>query len=49
MIPSESLIVWPDGHWCFVEELGSHSHRSDDWYVIMPDDPRYQPFIEANS
>ena len=49
MIPSESLIIWPDGSWCYVEELHEFSHKSDDWRVICPDDERYQPFIEANS
>lgn len=44
MIPPESVILWPDGTWCYVEELSEMSHKSDDWTVIQTDDPRYEAY-----
>lgn len=31
---AEDVIVWPDGHWCYAEELDQFSHKSDDYERI---------------
>ena len=30
----EDIIVWPDGTWCYVEEIDDMNHMSDDYQVI---------------
>lgn len=27
------IVVWPDGDWCYIEDLYEFSHRSDDYIV----------------
>lgn len=27
------IVVWPDGEWCYIEDLYEASHRSDDYIV----------------
>lgn len=30
----EHIIVWPDGSWCYPEELHEMQHRGDDYIKI---------------
>lgn len=35
-LPSnEDLVVWPDGEWCYREELNQMTYKSDDYEIVM--------------
>ncbi len=31
----QDIIVWPDGSWCYPEELHEMQHRGDDYIKII--------------
>lgn len=31
------LVVWPDGTWCFFEEIKEMNHKSDDYRIVTYD------------
>jgi len=38
----DDIMLWPDGEWCFREEIEEcGSHRSDDYEIIQTSDPRW--------
>ena len=37
----EDICLWPDGSWCYREELEEFSHKSDDYEVVPFNTPRY--------
>lgn len=30
----EDVFLWPDGSWCYREEVEEYSHKSDDYKVL---------------
>ena len=40
-IAGEGLVLWPDGTWCYHEELREHAHMSDDYEVVPSGTPRW--------
>jgi hypothetical protein len=40
-ISSDDLIVWPDGGWCFRDELLSFGLRSDVYEVVSVNAPEW--------
>ncbi len=35
-MPPDSIVLWPDGDWCFGFELREFGFKSDDYEVIDP-------------
>jgi len=33
-VSPEDILLWPDGFWCFREELSPHFLRPDDYRVV---------------
>lgn len=29
------VVLWPDGVWCFPEELPEYAHKSDDYRILL--------------
>ncbi len=44
MIENEDICLWPDGTWCYGEELEEYTWMSDDFEVIKYMTERYQEF-----
>lgn len=44
----DDVIMWPDGMWCFRDELPGFSHKSDDYRVISVDDDEWDVFVDEN-
>lgn len=42
---SEDLCVWADGTWCYVEELETMTHMSDDFRIVPIDSPEYEQIL----
>lgn len=38
---SEDILRWPDGSWCYREDLSLYLWSSDDYEVIRPGSPEY--------
>ncbi|AGC35602.1 hypothetical protein HOS22_gp36 [Rhizobium phage RHEph08] len=34
----EQVCVWPDGTWCYKDELPEMTHMSDDYYITSYDE-----------
>lgn len=43
----DDIIQWPCGHWCFRSELEQHSHKSDDYAVLLFDTENWNAFMNA--
>lgn len=44
----DSLVVWPDGGWCYWYEFKLYPQDySDDYIIIKEDDPRYEEILTA--
>jgi len=35
IMPPEDLLIWPDGFWCFREELRENMLRGGDYRVVL--------------
>jgi hypothetical protein len=46
-ISDEDVMFWPDGIWCYREELCQMSHKSDDFEVIPYGTPRYWDIVNG--
>lgn len=46
-ISKEDIIVWPDGTWCYREDLEQYSWMSDDYIVLPVDTPEHTAHLEA--
>jgi hypothetical protein len=44
-ISLQDILVWPDGSWCFRDELIEMAHRGDDYSVIPLDSPEWEKFL----
>lgn len=40
-IPCNAIVLWPDGTWCYHEDLSEYQHMSDDYEIVGIDDPRW--------
>lgn len=38
------IYLWPDGTWCFGDELNAMTHMSDDYVWLAYDSPEYHKF-----
>ncbi len=39
------VMLWPDGTWCYREDLEEYSHMSDDYQVIPVNTPSHAEFF----
>lgn len=39
---TEKVCVWPDGAWCFLDELWEMTHRSNDYFIEYFDEEKHQ-------
>lgn len=44
----DDIYLWPDGTWCFGNEVATFGHKSDDYEVIKLGDDRYQTLIDED-
>lgn len=44
----EDVCLWPDGSWCFFEDIMEMSHMSDDYEVISAGSDRWFIVTEGN-
>lgn len=44
----EDLIVWPNGAWCFRNELEEMTHLSDDYKVLESNTPEWVEFLSVH-
>ena len=42
----DDIYVWPDGTWCYAEELDEYGHMSDDYVIIYFDTADYYEFLD---
>jgi hypothetical protein len=40
----EDIMVWPDGTWCYREDLRDMTHMSDDYTVLIFDSADWHVF-----
>lgn len=40
----EDICAWPDGDWCWREDLPGMTRKSDDFEIIAFDTPRWHSF-----
>lgn len=40
-IDGSDVVRWPDGTWCYAEDLHEYSWMSDDYEVLTPEHPEY--------
>lgn len=45
MIENEDICLWPDGTWCYGEDLDEYTWMSDDYEVIKFDCNAYWKFL----
>lgn len=45
-LSSQDIMLWPDGTWCFREELGDMVHMSDDYEIFYVGTMIYNDFYE---
>lgn len=43
----EDIAVWPDGEWCFRDELGDYGWKSDDYEIVAFGTPRWHDVTET--
>ena len=43
---SEDILRWPDGSWCYREDLATCHWKSDDYEVIRFGTPEYDACLE---
>lgn len=36
---------WPDGTWCYREELHEYTHKSDDYEIIAVENPEWDIIV----
>lgn len=41
----DDIFVWPDGTWCYRDELEQVSHMSDDTTVLVYNTNEYRAFL----
>ena len=44
----DDVFVWPDGMWCFRDELPDFSHKSDDYRVINAGTDDWEEFLDEH-
>jgi len=42
---SDDICLWPDGTWCYWNEIGDYSYMSDDYEVIAEGTSKYDQFL----
>lgn len=47
LMSGETIVLWPDGDWCFLDDLEGYNWKSDDYEFIKPDNPRYQQILDS--
>lgn len=43
----EDILIWPDGEWCYREELGGYDWKSDDYRTIPVGAAEYSRLVES--
>jgi hypothetical protein len=43
----EDVILWPDGDWCYRDELEEYTHKSDDYAVLKADTFEWHSFLNS--
>ena len=41
----EDVFLWPDGTWCYREELDQYRHKSDDYTVYLEGSHAWNQFM----
>lgn len=44
----DDILEWPDGEWCYRDELVGFSHKSDDYRVISVDTDEWHTFVDKD-
>lgn len=44
----DDIYVWPDGSWCYGEEIGEYDFMSDDCRIIYFDTAEYYEFLDSS-
>ena len=44
---NDSVVVWPDGTWCYWSEVSEYGWKSDDYEVLEPCTPQWKAFLKA--
>lgn len=44
-IPGNAIHLWPDGGWCYHDDIEEYEWMSDDYEVVLPDDPRWDDIV----
>ena len=44
VLSREDIMVWPDGTWCYREDLEDMAHMSDDYIVLAFDSADWHAF-----
>lgn len=46
MLDNEWKVLWPDGTWCYVEELDDYlTMMSDDYIIVTFEDDEYDKLV----
>jgi len=45
VLSSEDICIWPDGVWCYRDELVSFGWRSDDYLVLWAESAEWCAFL----
>ena len=44
-ILGDDVCLWPDGTWCYYDEIEEMSHMSDDFEIVPVDSARYHEVV----